>query len=212
MSIGWLIVLLIAVLFAFLLFIPFYFVVDSQGKRFSVRWLFLSVAFRFSDKSLEIRLAGLRFQKKKKPAAPSPSAPEAPAAQREQEEKEEEHPSFFSILLSHRSLMIHLAELAIQYLLALLRAFSISHLWLDLSFDDPMINGICYGAFQEVRIRRAHLAVNFWGENRFVGEFALSLYRLVIPTLRLLFRLPYLQIYRIFRELRHPVRKEEVSA
>src|SRR5581483_1775500 len=107
MSIGWLIVLLLAVLFAFLLFIPFYFIVDSQGKRVSVRWVFLSVAFRFSDKSLEIRLAGLRFQKK--PAAPSAPAPEAAATQREQEEKEEEHPSFFSILLSHRSLVIHLA-------------------------------------------------------------------------------------------------------
>lgn len=212
MSIGWSIVLLIAVLFALIILIPFYFVVDSREKRFSVRWLFFSAAFRFPDKRLEIGLAGMRFRRKKK-ASPAPSAP-AHEEKAIEEEKEEERPSFLSILFSRRSLVILLAELSVRYALDLLRSFSIKHLSLDLSFDDPAINGICYGAFQGVRIKRVHLGVNFWGENRFVGQFALPLYRLIIPTLRLLFRLPYLEIYRLFREVRHPgsVRKEEVSA
>lgn len=212
MSIGWSIVLVIFIFFALLLVIPFYFIVDSQEKRFSVRWFFLRVAFRLSDKSWEIGLAGIRFRKKKKPA-PSPAAPRPEEKPMEEEEKEE-RPSFVSILLSHRALVIHLSEMAAQYALALLRSFSISHLWLDISLDDPVVNGICYGAVQGVRIKRAHLAVNFWGENRFVGKFALPLYRMVIPTLRLLFRLPYIELYHVFREVRHPgrVRKEEVSA
>lgn len=218
MSIVWSIVLVVAVffllLFVLLLFIPFYFVVDSREKRFSVRWFLLNVAYRFSDKQSEIGLAGMRFGKKKRPA-PAPTAPApAPEEKTVAEERGEERPSFISILLSHRSLVIHLAELAIKYLLGLLRAFSIKHLSLDLSFDDQMINGICYGAFQGVRIKRVHLGVNFWGENRFVGEFSLPLYRMVIPTLRLLFRIPYMEVYRVLREIRHPgsVRKEEVSA
>jgi len=211
MSIGWVIVLVIAVILFLLLVIPFYFVIDSKEKRFSVRWFFFSLAFRFSDKSMEIGLFGIRFQRKKeKPTA----RPPAPAPEEKPEGEEKEGPSFISILLSHRAMVIQLAELSIQYLLDLLRAFSISHLWLDLSFDDPMINGICYGAFQGVQIKRAHLAVNFWGENRFVGKFALPLYRMVIPTFRVLFKLPYRELYSVFREVRHPgrVRKEEVSA
>lgn len=211
MSIGWVIVLFIAVIFLLLLVIPFYFVVDSKEKRFSVRWFFLSLAVRLSDKRFEIGFFGIRFRtKKEKPAAPPPGSP---SEEREEEEEKEERPSFVSVLLSHRSLMVQLAELSFRYLLDLLRAFSISHLRLDLSFDDPMINGICYGSFQGVRIKRADLAVNFWGENRFVGQFALPLYRMIIPTLRLLFKLPYRELYRVFREVRHPgVRKEEVSA
>lgn len=212
MSIGWMVVLFIAVLLALLLTLPFDFVVDSKEKRFSVRWFFLSLAFRLSDKSREIVLFGIRFRtKKEKPTGPPPAPPpeEKPA-----EEEREERPSFVSVLLSHRPLVIRLAELSVHSLLDLLRAFSISHLWLDLSFDDPMINGICYGSFQRVRIKRAHLAVNFWGENRFVGKFALPLHRMIIPTLRLLSQLPYRELYRLFREIRHPgrVRKEEVSA
>ncbi len=212
MSIGWVVVLFVAVLAVLLFVIPFYFAVDSKEKRFSVRWLFFSLAFRLSDKRLEIGLFGIRFRTKKEKPAASPPGP--PPEEREEEKEKEERPSFVSILLSHRSLMIELAELSFRYLLDLLRAFSISHLRLDLSFDDPMINGICYGSFQGVRIKRAHLAVNFWGENRFVGEFALPLYRMIIPTLRLLFKLPYRELYGVFREIRHPgrVRKEEVSA
>ncbi|NKE71118.1 hypothetical protein [Candidatus Manganitrophus noduliformans] len=212
MSIGWMVVLFIAIFAALLLVVPLHFVVDSKEKRFSVRWLFLSLAFRFPDKRLEIRFFGIRFRtKKKKPAAPPP---EPPPEEETMEEEKEERPSFVSVLLSRRSLMIQLAELSVQYTLELLRAFSISHLRLDLSFDDPMINGICYGSFQGVRMKRVHLAVNFWGENRFVGAFALPLYRMVIPTLRLLFKLPYRELYRVFREIRHPdrVRREEVSA
>lgn len=211
MSIGWVVVLFISVLLLFLLVIPFYFMVDSGQKRFSVRWVFLSVAFHLPDKRWEIGWAGIRFGKKKKTPAPSPAAP--PPEEKEIEE-EEERPSFISILPSHRSLAIRLAERSVRYLLDLLRAFSIARLSLDLSFDDPMINGICYGSFQGVRMKRVRLGVNFWGENRFVGQFALPLYRIVIPTLRLLFKLPYIEIYRLFREARHPggVRKEEVSA
>jgi hypothetical protein len=211
MSIGWVVVLFIVVLAALLLVVPFHFVVDSKEKRFSVRWLFSSLAFRFPDKSLEIGLFGIRFRtKKKKPAAPPPGLP----PEEKIAEEEGERPSFVSTLLSHRSLMIHLVELSIRYAIGLLRAFSISHLSLDLSFDDPMINGICYGSFRSVRMKRVHLGVNFWGENRFVGEFALRLYRIIIPTLRLLFKFPYREVYRLFQEIRHPdrVRKEEVSA
>lgn len=210
MSIGWVVVLFITVLAALLLVVPFHFVVDSKEKRFSVRWFFLSLAFRFSDKRVEIGLFGIRFQmKKKRPAAPPPGPPS-----QEEAVEEEAQPSFVSVLLSHRSLMIRLAELSIKYTLELLRAFSISHLRLDLSFDDPMINGICYGSFQGVRMKRVQLGVNFWGEKRFVGAFALPLYRVVIPTLRLLFKLPYREAYYVFREIRHPdrVRKEEVPA
>lgn len=211
MSIGWVVVLFITVLAALLLVVPFHFVVDSKEKRFSVRWFFLSLALLFTDKRVEIGLFGIRFQmNKKRPAAP-PSGPPFPE---EAAEAEEARPSFISVLLSHRSLMIRLAEHSIQYMLELLRAFSISHLRLDLSFDDPMINGICYGSFQGVRMKRVQLGVNFWGENRFVGAFALPLYRMMIPTLRLLFKLPYRQAYCLFHEIRHPdrVRKEEVSA
>jgi hypothetical protein len=210
MSIGWVVVLFIVVLAALLLVVPFRFVVDSKERRFSVRWLFSSLAFRFPDKSLEIGLFGIRFRtKKKKPAAPPPGPPPE-----EKIAKEEARPSFVSVLLSRRSLMIHLTELSIRYAIDLLRAFSISHLSLDLSFDDPMINGICYGSFRSIRMKRVHLGVNFWGENRFIGEFALRLYRIIIPTLRLLFKLPYREVYRLFQEIRHPnrVRKEEVSA
>lgn len=211
MSIGWVVVLFIVVLVALLLVAPFHVVVDSKEKRFSVRWIFSSLAFRFPEKSLEIGLFGIRFRtKKKKPTAPPPGPPPEEKAA----EEEEERPSFVSTLLSHRFLTIQLAERSIKYALDLLRAFSVSHLRLDLSFDDPMINGICYGSFQGVRIKRAHLGVNFWGENRFVGEFALRLYRMIIPTFRLLFKLPYREVYRLFQEIRHPdrVRKEEVSA
>lgn len=211
MSIGWVVVLFIAVLMALLLVVPFHFVVDSKEKRFSIQWFFLSLAFRFSDKRVEIGLFGIRFQmKNKRPAVSPPGLP----SQEEAAEEEEARPSFVSVLLSHRSLMIQLAELSIKYTLELLRAFSISHFWLDLSFDDPMINGICYGSFQGVRMKRVHLGVNFWGENRFVGAFALPLYRMMIPTLRLLFKLPYREVFYVFREIRHPdrVRKEEVSA
>lgn len=211
MSIGWVVVLFIAVLTALLLVVPFYFVVDSKERRFFVRWFFLSLAFRFPDKRLEIGIFGIRFRTKKKPAAP----PSGPSPEKEAvEEEKEERPSFVSVLLSRRSLTAQLAELSIKYALELLRAFSISHLRLDLSFDDPMINGICYGSFQGVRMKRVHLGVNFWGENRFVGEFMLPLYRMMIPTVRLLFKLPYREVYRLYREIRHSdrVRKEEVSA
>ncbi|WDT81178.1 MAG: hypothetical protein MPW14_05350 [Candidatus Manganitrophus sp.] len=66
MSIGWVVVLFIAVLMALLLVVPFHFVVDSKEKRFSIRWFFLSLAFRFSDKRVEIGLFGIRFQMKKR--------------------------------------------------------------------------------------------------------------------------------------------------
>lgn len=226
MSIGWLIIWFIFSFFALLLFFPFFFVVDSEERRLSIRWLFVNVGFNFKEKRSTVRIAGIPIGKGKKPGETPPvrSAEEVKEkGEEEKEEKKEEEkeeaeasarPSMMKILLSHRGMIIRLTELAVRYFIDLLRAFSVSFLQIDLSLDDPMANGICYGAVQGVRIKRVRFAVNFWGENRFVGQFALPLYRLIAPTAKLVVRLPYSEMYRVFKEVRNPgsVRKEEVSA
>ncbi|MBI3805024.1 MAG: hypothetical protein HY282_14835 [Nitrospirae bacterium] len=225
MSIGWSIVSILFIVTVLFLFVPFFFTVDSEEKRFSVRWLFINIGFNFTRQRLTIRVVGIPIGRGKKGTkAPTPPSGEATEkgderAREENEKRPEkgeapERPSVVKVLFSHRALMVHLTELATRYLIDLLRAFSVSHLDFDLSLDDPMINGICYGALQGVQIKRVYLAVNFWGENRFVGRFALPLYRLAVPTLRVLIHLPYSEMYQVYKEVRHPgpVRKEEVSA
>ncbi|MFY9269047.1 MAG: hypothetical protein WAO55_04775 [Candidatus Manganitrophaceae bacterium] len=214
MAIPGLVVFMAVVFIGSLLFIPFFVEVDSGEKCFSVRWFFGYMTFLFSEKKIEIRCAGMTYRKKR--AAKMVSSLDSEGVK---EEGESARPvralrRTLAILLSNSTLIIDLVGRFLRYLLDLLRAFSISHLRLDLSFDDPMINGLCYGAFQGVRERmlkkRVDLSANFCGENRLVGKVVFSLYRLILPTLRLLVGLPYLQMFRFYRSIRYsdPLREE----
>jgi len=214
MSLGGWVISVFAALFALVLFVPFLFTLDSEKKRFYVRWLLFSLSIDLSAETTTIGFAGIGHEiKKKKPSSAPPEAAPPPP-----EEKPEGKRSLFSLLsvvLSRRSLLIDLVRKTVRYLIDLLRSFSIRELRVDFSSKDPVIDGICYGAIQGIQIKKVHLSVNFWGENRVVGRLSLMLFRLIIPTTLFLVRLPYIELYRLFKEIRQkdlPGEAEGVSA
>lgn len=208
MSLGGWVISVFAIILALVLFVPIFFTIDSERNTFYVRWFFFDLSIDLSTKTAVAGFAGIHPVKKKKkppsPAAPPPTPPEQPEGRR----------SLFSLLsvtLSRRSLLIELLQKTVQYLIRLLRSFSIRELRVDCSSKDPVVDGICYGAIQGAQIKKVHLSVNFWGENRIVGRFSLMLVRLVIPTLMFLVRLPYIQLYRLFKEIRQKEAPEEIE-
>jgi hypothetical protein len=202
MSLGGWIVLVVAVVLAAFLFVPFVFTIDSERKIFHVHWLLFDLSIDLSTRSARVGVAGHFFKKKKKAAPMPPSSGASSPLQAEQSEKKRGARSLPQILLSHRALLTDLVQKLIRYLITLLRTFSIRELHLDGSSKDPVVDGICYGAIQGIRIKKVYLSVNFWGENRMVGTFSLRLYRLIVPTMVLLVQLPYVELYRLFKEMR----------
>lgn len=214
MSLGGWVISVFAVIMALVLFVPFLFTIDSEQKRFYLRWFLFTLSIDLSTKTTVIGIAGIHHELKKKKPSPAP----AHAAPSSSEEKPEGKPagkqgifSLLSVVLSHRSLLIDLVRKTVRYLIDLLRSFSIRELRADYSSKDPVIDGICYGAIQGVQIRKVHLSVNFWGESRVVGRFSLMLVRLIVPTTLFLVRLPYMELYRLFKEIRHRDLPEEAE-
>jgi hypothetical protein len=205
MSFGWLIFSIFALLFIVLFFVPLFFKIDTDQKVFYLQWHLFNLTIDISRKMTMIGFAGRRFRKKKEEPPLPPPLPlgEEPGG-----------PGLFSLLpllFQHRSLAIDLIQKIVRYLIRLIRTLSISELRVDFSSGDPMINGICYGAIQGIQIEKVHLLVNFWGSNRFIGQFRLALYRIIIPTFLLLIRLPYFKIYRVIREIRQQRSVEHTS-
>lgn len=201
-----------------LFFLPFFFTIDTELKFLRVRWGLLVVVVDLSRKTTTITFAGIHFGGKRKKSAPSVSAsrPEEatkpPPTEKPERGAKGGEISYVQLLLAHRSLAVTLIEETARYAVRLIRSFSVSQLRLDFSFDDPVINGICYGAIQGVYIKKVHLAVNFWSENRFIGRFWLPLYRTVVPTVSFLARLPHSEIYNVIKEIRRQSSaQEEVS-
>jgi len=201
MSLGGWVASVFAVILALFLFVPFFFTIDSERKIFYLRWFLFDFSIDLSTKTAVIGFAGFHPAKKKKKVSLSSSAAPSPAPAEEPEKKRGGR-SIPSVILSHRSLLIDLVKKTVRYLLDLLRATSIREFRVDYSSKDPVVNGICYGAIQGVQIKKVRLSVNFWGENRMVGKFSLMLVRLVVPTLLFLVRLPYVELYRLFKEIR----------
>ena len=199
MSLGGWIISVFAVILIVLFFVPFIFTIDSERKFFHLRWLLFDLSVDLSTKTTVIGFAGLHYVKKKKKASSSPS-PTMSAPAKEPEGKRRGR-SLPSIVLARRSLLIDLVQKLVRYFIRLLRSFSIREIRLDYSSGDPVVDGICYGATQGIQVKRVYLSVNFWGENRIVGKFSLMLYRLIIPTVFLLVRLPYIELYRLFKEI-----------
>lgn len=214
MSLGWLILSVLGFFLALLLFVPFFFTINTEQKFFRVRWHLFDFSADFSNKTYAIGFAGLHYRKKKR-AEPSTDSP--PVEETEKEEKKGEEAagpglsSILSIIFARRALAIDIIRKTIRYVIDLLQAFSITRIQIDFSAADPVINGICYGALQGIQIRRVHLGVNFWGTNRFIGRFALPLYRLILPTTLFLIRIPYVQIYRVVQEIRHQAPAEQAK-
>ena len=205
MPLGWLLFSILFLFFALLFFIPFELKIDTERKVFYLRWTLFDLALDFSQKTTLIGIAGFRRRKKKKPV-PSPSVPKVI------KKKGRSWLSLLPILLQHRRIAIDLIQNGVRYAVALLRSISVSELRLDFSSENPVINGILYGAIQGIRIKKVHLSVSFWGPNRLIGEFRLPLYRTVIPTVRFLARLPYLEMVRVIRDIRRRslIQEEEV--
>lgn len=202
MSLGGWVLSVFAAILALVLFVPIFFTIDSERKAFRVRWFLFDLSVDLSTKTTVIGFAGIRHVKKKKKPSPSAAPPPSPAEQAAPPEGKRGTFSLFSVILSHRSLLIDLLQKTIRYFIGLLRSFSVRELCIEYSSKDPVVDGICYGAIQGIQIRKVHLSVNFWGENRIVGRFSLMLVRLIVPTLMFLVRLPYVQLYRLYKEVR----------
>jgi hypothetical protein len=201
MSLGGWVISVFALIFIVLFFVPFIFTIDSERKVFHLRWLLFEFSIDLSTKTAVIGFAGLHYVKKKKKASPPSSEASSPASGK-QPERKEGGSSLPSMVLSHQSLLIDLVQKLFRYFIHLLRSFSIREFRLDLSSGDPVVDGIFYGATQGVQIKKVYLSVNFWGENQIIGKFSLMLYRLIIPTVWLLVRLPYIELYRLFKEMK----------
>lgn len=214
MSLGGWVISVFAVILALILFVPFFFTIDSERKTFHLRWFLFTLFIDRSTQTTIIGFAGIHHEiKKKKPS----SAPASPASKASEEKPEGKRSAFslLSVIWSRRSLLIDLVRKTVRYLIELLRSFSVRELRVDCSSKDPIVDGICYGAIQGIQIKKVHLSVNFWGENRVVGHFSLMLFRLVVPTALFLIRLPYIELYRLFKEIRRkdlPEEAEGVSA
>ncbi|MFQ5779347.1 MAG: hypothetical protein ACE5HN_01015 [Nitrospiria bacterium] len=193
---GWMISIIIIITIALLL-IPFRFTIDSGQKSIHLRWHLLEAAVDFSKRTILIGFAGIRYRKKMREASPTFDRPD-----KKQKKGTPKRPPLLRVLLSRRSLLMDLVPKVVRYLIRLLRLASVREIRWDYGSTDPIINGICYGLVQGIRIKNVRISVNFFGENHFVGRFSLQLYRIMIPTLCLLAQLPYARLYRLYKETR----------
>jgi hypothetical protein len=192
----WIIFTMLVIIIA-LLFIPFFFTIDSEEKVFQIRWHLFEVGISLSNQTILFGIAGMRYHKRRKSTPPMPGRHSDP-----KETQKSKRASIPAILFSQRSLVKDLVPKVVRYLIHLFRRAAICEIRWNVSSSNLIINGICYGLFQAVRMTNVHLSINFFEENRFIGRFSLQLFRIIVPTIRLLIHLPYARLFGVYSELR----------
>lgn len=192
----WVIFTLLIITIA-LLFIPFLFTVDSEEKVFQIRWHLFEAGVSLSNQTILFGIAGMHYRKKRK------GTPSMPGRRSDQEEDHKpKRASIPAILFSRRSLVVDVGPKIVRYLIHLFRRADIREIRWNVSSSNLIVNGVCYGLFQGLRMTNVHLSINFFEENRFVGRFSLQLVRIIVPTVRFLIQLPYARLFGVYSELR----------
>lgn len=180
------------------LVVPFHFEIDTRREGVAVGWLFFTAGMERRERVLWFRVAGfsirkrLRSKREPEPFPPSePSTLGGPSKGRR----------LLQGLALQPALAVDLLKKLVWYLLSVLRSFRIAFLEGEASFSDPLLNGVCYGIVQGIEIPKTRLGVNFNEENWLIGRFRLRLFRLILPTARLLATLPYRRLWSLIREV-----------
>jgi hypothetical protein len=179
------------------LVVPFHFEIDTRRKGGAVGWLFLTAGMERRERVLWFRVAGLSIRKRlRSEREPEFSAPsEFTTSYGSSKGRQLLHG-----LALHPALAIDLLKKLVRYLLSVLRSFRIAFLEGEASFSDPVLNGVCYGIVQGIEIPKTRIGVNFNEENWLIGRFNLRLFRLILPTARLVATLPYHGLWGLIRE------------
>jgi hypothetical protein len=206
MTVWQILFLILAVLSVLLLVAAFHLEIDTRRKRYTVRWLFLSMGTDSGWGGFRFGLAGWTFGKRSPEITPStqesPSPPSRPSKLKR----------FLFLLAGEPRLALDLLKKLTRYLVRAIHTFTIALLEGEFSFSDPLLNGVCYGIVCGIEIPRTRIGVNFREENWFLGRFHVRLYRLVIPTALLMATLPYAGLFGLARKLfRRGGRKEALA-
>ena len=73
MSLGGWVISVFAVIMALVLFVPFLFTIDSEHKRFYLRWFLFTLSIDLSTKTTVIGIAGIHHELKKKKPSTAPA-------------------------------------------------------------------------------------------------------------------------------------------
>lgn len=180
-----------------LFFIPFSIKIDSEEKVFHVRWHLFEFGLSLSHQTVLIGFAGMHYRWKRK------SSPPMPGQHKNQEtETQAKQSSISALLFSQRTLVVEVTPKIIRYLIQLFRRASVREIQWNISSSNLIVNGICYGLFQGIRISNVDFSFNFFEKNRFVGRFSLKIFHIIVPSLLFLVELPYARLFNIYTHRR----------
>lgn len=140
--------LIVAAIIAYLLFAPFYFIIDSTSNFFGLRFhrlanARLTLAAGTINIDIEMAWWHKRFNLFKKPSKRRPSA-----RQRTKKKK---------------------AKFSLSNAIAIVKTFRITKLYLDADTADPALNGILYPLFYALgQYTGKPVSINFTGNNVFI--------------------------------------------
>jgi len=193
MGIGMDLLLLSGIAAVLLVVIPIRFEIDTRLGCYSAGWLFLALG-NDRGKGWWLSFLGLRIHRRRAKESPDPSGVSSTG-----------HPSkadrLIGRLASEPGLALRLVSELKRFLIRLSRGLRIARIQGELSFDDPMINGICFGIVRGLQLPRTSLAINFEERNWVLARFQVRPYRTIIPILQLLATLPYRALFALFRDL-----------